>query len=400
MRRLAILGGSTPFTAALVEALADRGDIPPCHLLLHGRDKGRLDSVGAYARHRLGGSGWEIQTGTDLEDVLQGANIVVHQIRYGDLAGRAEDEQFAHKHGSPPDETLGPGALRCLLRSLPELNQVGAAIHEHAPNAWVVNLTNPLSATTSILADQVGARCVGVCELPEATARAAAELLGLRLCDLEWSYSGLNHRGFVHDLKYEGRDVLPDLVRAVGAAGLGGISAETISDLGAIPTKYFGLMSGPGPLYLGRAAEVAAIRSRIAEELAATPRQRPPSLKDRPTPWYRDSLVPILSAFWDPELQREEMVATVPDGPGPAFERRGHLSLSGFVPRAQPRPSTAVSRWVTRYVNHEQAVLNLSREPSVDVLRQVVLADPLVAAPQVDTVVNDLSAYLRDEVPV
>ena len=393
MRRLAVLGGSTPFTVALVEALAARPGIAPQRLVLHGRHRGRLGSMADYARHRLGPAGWAVQTGTALSDVLGGADVVVHQIRYGDLSGRAQDERFAHGHGSAPDETLGPGALRCLLRSLPDLRQTAAAVREHAPDAWVVNLTNPLSATTSVLADHVGGRCLGVCELPEATARAAADALGLRPGDLEWSYAGLNHRGFVHGLHHDGRDVLPGLVQALGRSRLGGISAETIGALGAVPTKYFGLMSGPGPLYVGRAAEVAAVRADLAAEVRADPTRCPPSLGRRPTPWYDQALVPILDAL-SPDGPGCEVVATVPDGSGPAFERRGHLSGAGFTAHPEPEASAEVGRWVASYAAHERAVLDLCRAPSEDALRRAVKLDPLVAPSRADAVAADLRPLL------
>ena len=390
MRRLVVLGGSTPFTAGLVEALRNRADVPPHTLVLHGRDEGHLHTVGAYARHRLDRLGWSVQTGTGLGTVLDGADIVVHQIRYGNLEGRADDERFAHDHGCFPDETLGPGALRCLLRSLRSLRRTGEAIQKHAPDAWVVNLTNPLSATTSLLADHVGVRCLGICELPVATAREAAGVAGIQFGDVDWSYAGLNHRGFVYNIRSGGRNLLPDIVRSIGKGHLGGIAADTIKGLAAIPTKYFGLMSGSGPLYVGRAEEVANVRRRLASQLAADSARPPQSLGDRPTPWYDDSLVPILAALSSP--QGGEVVATVPTGKEPAFERRGHLSWDGFVARIEPLPGLEVVRWVETYVRHERAVLSLLRNPSNQALHRAVALDPLVPDSKTDAVAGDLAS--------
>jgi len=73
----------------------------------------------------------------------------------------------------------------------------------------VINLVNPLSVATAILAAS-GVRCLGVCELPLVTAQHAARVLGVPFASLGWAYDGLNHRGFIHDLTIEGHDQLPD----------------------------------------------------------------------------------------------------------------------------------------------------------------------------------------------
>ncbi len=65
--------------------------------------------------------GWRSTCTTSLAEALDGADLVVHQIRYGDLAGRAADERFAAELGAAADETLGPGALRSALRPAPAL---------------------------------------------------------------------------------------------------------------------------------------------------------------------------------------------------------------------------------------------------------------------------------------
>jgi alpha-galactosidase/6-phospho-beta-glucosidase family protein len=53
-------------------------------------------------------------------------------------------EQPALRFDLPPDETLGSGALQSILRSLSGLRQTSAALTNICPDAWVLNLTNPL----------------------------------------------------------------------------------------------------------------------------------------------------------------------------------------------------------------------------------------------------------------
>ena len=80
--RLTILGGSSPFTAGLIDALLYRvEELRPCYLVLHGRNRELLNLVCRYARLRLAPYGWRIDSSTEMQEALAGASIVVHQIR-------------------------------------------------------------------------------------------------------------------------------------------------------------------------------------------------------------------------------------------------------------------------------------------------------------------------------
>src|SRR5689334_22207180 len=107
--KLAVLGGSSPFTVALCDALAARaGELPCGELALHGRNAERLDLVGEYARYRLEGLGWTVRTTTDASEALREATTIVHQVRYGGMELRRAGEQLCQAVSCHADETLGP----------------------------------------------------------------------------------------------------------------------------------------------------------------------------------------------------------------------------------------------------------------------------------------------------
>lgn len=213
--RVAVLGGSSPFTCAFFEALADQKVLPEyCHVMLHGRDELSTALVAARGARVLGDAASVAGT-TDLLRALDGATIVVHQVRYHGLEGREEDERLAARIGVAHDETLGPGGLVAAMRLSGALSTLSIQLARHCPDAVVMNLTNPLSISTSLLAAGravPGGPVVGICELPLVTATKAASVVGRSVHDVQWSYSGLNHRGFVHDLRHDGRDLLPELI--------------------------------------------------------------------------------------------------------------------------------------------------------------------------------------------
>src|SRR5882672_2642964 len=112
-RTVAILGASTPFTAALIEALR-RSD--PFELRLFGRDVQALERMKRYAQRRLG---WPVSATARIAEAVDGADVVVNQIRFGGMEGRARDEELASRWRLPADETIGPCGLSAALRVAP-----------------------------------------------------------------------------------------------------------------------------------------------------------------------------------------------------------------------------------------------------------------------------------------
>jgi len=215
---VAVLGGSTPFTAALVEGLrAGPAEVPACELRLFGQDSDALERMKRYGRRRLAERGWSVSTSRRLDEAVDGAAIVVNQIRFGGLAGRSRDEALANRFQLPADETLGPCGLAAALRVVPCIRELAAELGRWCKDAWVLNLSNPLSVTTAAMI-RAGAppKCVGLCELPLATVIETCRVLRMSLEEVEWQYAGLNHRGFVFALEHRGEDLLARLPEMLG----------------------------------------------------------------------------------------------------------------------------------------------------------------------------------------
>jgi len=374
--RLTILGGGSPFTLGLVEALVARSPSPPLELMLYGRDPAVLGLVRQYAASRLRAFGWEVEASTHLLEALAGARYVVHQIRYGGLDGRREDELIASRFGAAADETLGPGALNSALRMAAQLRVLARAIASVAPDAWVLNLTNPLSVATSILSEEGVTRCIGLCELPSSTAGMVARVLDLPLSRLDWCYQGLNHRGFIVGLECDGQDQLSRLLLRLGDGNLGGIPAAVIAKLGAVPTKYFDLVygaSGPAP---GRAEYVRALRDRIVQELRSAPHVLPPSLGMRGLPWYAESVVPSLASLRSAKPRR--LVVNLPCGDGITRELHAELSATGVTGQAPAVVPQPVANYLEKFELHERRVLEAVAEPCYETIASALAADPTV----------------------
>jgi 6-phospho-beta-glucosidase len=376
--RLAVLGGSSPFTIALFEALTDVAPrLPRLHISLFGRRSENAEAVSDYVRPRIVDFGWTVAGTTQIDDCLIGADFIIHQIRYGGLEERRKDEELCAGFGVQYDETLGLGALNALLRTALQMQPIGEALNRHCENGWIVNLTNPLSAVTTLLSRQYALpKCLGACELPVHTAETIARELNSTIDDLQWAYSGLNHRGFIHHLALDGRDVLPDLIAGL-AEHFGRIPKQSIQALNAVPLKYFTLLLDQGVVQpSNRANYLIELTQKIFAEMRASPSAPPASVRDREMPWYRQAVVPIILALT--HGYSKDLVASVPDGTRVTPERKIVVEKGkvGFAPQAAP--PKAVETFLQPLVAHESAMVSAALEPSAENILDALSLDPLI----------------------
>ncbi|MET9467172.1 6-phospho-beta-glucosidase [Streptomyces sp. NPDC006544] len=245
--RLTILGGGG-FRVPLVYGalLGDHAEGRVSHVTLYDEDAARL---GAMARVLAGQAtaadvtdAPHVTATTDLDAALRGADFVFSAIRVGGLDGRAADERIALAEGVLGQETVGAGGIAYGLRTVPVARELARRIARTAPEAWVINFTNPAGVVTEAMAEELGERVIGICDSPVGLGRRIARLLGARPQDAWIDYVGLNHLGWVRGLRIGGRDELPRLLadtEALESFEEGRLfGAEWLRSLGAIPNEY------------------------------------------------------------------------------------------------------------------------------------------------------------------
>ncbi|MEO6086843.1 MAG: 6-phospho-beta-glucosidase, partial [Umezawaea sp.] len=167
---------------------------------------------------------------------------VFSAIRVGGLAGRAADERVAQQEGVLGQETVGAGGIAYALRTVPVAVDIARRIAAVAPDAWVINFTNPAGVVTEAMSRHLGHRVIGICDSPVGLGRRVARALDVDL-DAAWpDYVGLNHLGWLRGLHVGGEDVLPrlladsDRLESFEEGKLFG--ADWLRTLGAIPNEY------------------------------------------------------------------------------------------------------------------------------------------------------------------
>ncbi|SEC05685.1 6-phospho-beta-glucosidase [Streptomyces sp. TLI_105] len=243
--KLTILGGGG-FRVPLVYGalLGDHAEGRVTHVTLYDLDEGRLSAIARVLADQAEGvpDAPAVTATTDLDEALRGADFVFSAIRVGGLEGRAADERIALAEGVLGQETVGAGGIAYGLRTVPVAVRIARRIAELAPEAWVINFTNPAGLVTEAMSRVLGDRVVGICDSPVGLGRRVARVLGANPDEAWIDYVGLNHLGWLRGLRVGGRDVLPRLLadeEALGSFEEGRLfGPEWLRSLGAIPNEY------------------------------------------------------------------------------------------------------------------------------------------------------------------
>jgi 6-phospho-beta-glucosidase len=208
--RLAILGGGGFRVPLIYRALARRPGIGIDEVVLYDDDPARLPVIAAVLADAAGPV---VRLESSLTRAVAGADVVFSAIRVGGAAGRVRDERRALDAGVLGQETVGAGGISYALRTLPVALRAARAIRDVAPDAWLINFTNPAGLVTEALRTVLGDRVIGICDSPIGLVRRASR--AARLPDgtvVDVDYVGINHLGWLRSLHLDGRDVLPGLL--------------------------------------------------------------------------------------------------------------------------------------------------------------------------------------------
>jgi len=250
--KVAVIGGGSTYTPELIMGfLVRRNTFPITELWLMDIDQTRLDVVGCFAQRMAEAhqAPFKVILSTDQRASVEGASYVITQLRVGHMAARREDEYLGLRHGLIGQETTGMGGIAKALRTISVILQLAKDIRELAPEALLVNFTNPAGLVTqalSMFAPEV--KSVGVCNAAITTKMTIIEGLERKLgrkvdpdrCQL--NTLGLNHltwyRGFMVEGQEMWGEVLNTYLDGLRSAEEPEFPVQLIESLGMIPNYY------------------------------------------------------------------------------------------------------------------------------------------------------------------
>ena len=168
-RKVAFIGGGGVRTPLVVFGINEAAaQIGARELALFDPDRERVEMIAALGRavvRREGGS-LQVRVSDTLEEAVSGADFVLNSVRVGGVPARAHDERVSIQHGYPGQETTGPGGAAMALRTVPIAIEQATQVHRLAPEAWLINFTNPAGLITQAITQHTAARVVGICDTP------------------------------------------------------------------------------------------------------------------------------------------------------------------------------------------------------------------------------------------
>ena len=102
-------------------------------------------------------------------------------------------------------ETTGPGGFFKALRTVPAMMEIADSMKRNAPDAWMINYTNPTGIISQALHDYTDIKCAALCSGAVWPQWHLADLFKVELTDVQHDMFGLNHMCFAYNFRIKGR---------------------------------------------------------------------------------------------------------------------------------------------------------------------------------------------------
>lgn len=322
--KIAVIGGGSSYTPELVDGILKRyRELPVGELWLVDIEAGRqkLEIIEALARRMVLKSGFDIKVFSTLDrrEAIMGADFVVTQFRVGGLSAREKDELIPLKYDVVGQETTGPGGYAKAMRTIPVILDICRDIEDLAPEAWLINFTNPAGIITEAVKTYTKVKVIGLCNIPICSVMDIAKLLEVDAQRVKADFTGLNHMNFITNVYVDGYSVIGDLIENYSRQELRD-KIEAISDIvwDIDFIKSLGMLTSPYHRYYyitktmvaeekeavrgggSRAMRVKELESSLFEiykneDLDVKPKE----LEGRGGAYYSDAAVSLISAIYN-----------------------------------------------------------------------------------------------------
>lgn len=162
-------------------------------------------------------SKFEYKVYDDLDKALIGATFVIISILPGTFKEMRSDVHTPEKYGiyQSVGDTAGPGGVLRAMRTVPLYEEFAQKIRDICPNAWVINLTNPMSICTKTLFDvfpeiKAFGCCHEVFHAQELLTVVLNDIKGIKVDrkDIYTDACGVNHFTWITKANYGDIDLL------------------------------------------------------------------------------------------------------------------------------------------------------------------------------------------------
>jgi len=394
--KLAVVGGGSTYTPEVIDGLVRlREQLPVDDLFLHDTNEQRLQTVAGLARRMLARAGHpaHVVTTIDLDAATEGADAVLIQIRVGGQAARMIDESVPLACACLGQETTGFGGLAKALRTVPVVLEIADRARLRAPDAWIVDFTNPVGIVTKALLD-AGHRAVGLCSAAMVFQRHFATILEVEPHRIELDHLGLNHLTWEVGVRLDGEDALPMLLsddHAERVARATGLPAPLVQRLGTVPSYYLHYFYEHDAVVSeqretkSRAEVVSEIEAELLHLYAdESLDEKPELLKQRGGAGYSEAAVELIASLLGSAGEGRHVINVRNGGALPFLADDAVVEVPAIVAPGGLRPAplpelTGLERGLVAHVSaYEDLALQAALHGGRERVFRALLAHPLV----------------------
>ncbi|MEZ8095248.1 6-phospho-beta-glucosidase [Photobacterium swingsii] len=405
--KLAIIGGGSSYSPELVEGVLKRLEYLPVkeiHFVDVEAGQEKLEIIAALAKRMIKKCGADITINASLDRraAITGADFVMTQFRVGGLQARANDERIPLKYDVIGQETTGPGGFAKALRTIPVILDVCKDIEALAPNAWMLNFTNPAGLVTEAVLKYTQVKTIGLCNVPVSMTMMIAEMMGCQPEELTLESAGLNHLLWAHRAWLNGEDITEQVLEKVGDGA--NFSMKNIFEepwdpdflraLGAIPCPYHRYFYQTEAM-LAEEKETAAHGGTRAEQVMVTEQalfdlyqdtsldEKPALLEERGGAYYSDASLNLVDALYNNRntinvvnVRNSGTLSFLPDDV--VIECSAVVGSAGARPLVIESLSPAVSGLIHQVKAYEQLTVEAAVHGDYDKALMALTNNPLV----------------------
>lgn len=223
--KITIIGaGSVRYTVKLIGDFAKTKELYGSTISLMDIDEKRLNTVYNLS-HRyteeLGGS-LKFKKTSDMTDALDDADFVINIAMArgkGHWDGYTQYEmmsEIGRKHGyyrglNSQEFNMVADYYSLMNYNQPKLSlDIAKAVEKNCPNAWLIQIANPIFEITQLVLRQSKVNIVGFCHGYRGVYKVF-QTLGLESKEIDWQIAGVNHGIWLTRFLYKGKDAYPFL---------------------------------------------------------------------------------------------------------------------------------------------------------------------------------------------
>ncbi|WP_339266934.1 6-phospho-beta-glucosidase [Paenibacillus sp. FSL R5-0470] len=402
--KLVVIGAGSSYTPELIEGIImHHKELPVREVWLVDIEVGRekLHTIAELSKRMIAESGLPITVTQTLErrEAIAGADFICTQIRVGMLEARKWDELIPLQYDVIGQETTGPGGMMKGLRTIPVILDICKDIEELAPDAWLLNFTNPAGMVTEAVHKYSSVKNVGLCNSPIGFQKWLSEFFGLPMEKIYAEFVGINHLHWVSDIVIDGKSNLQELIDYPQNYKASNVPFDSwdhrfLNALKAIPSYYLSYYYMTDAMLAEQKEAAATIGSRaevvkkVEEELFELYRnvelkEKPKQLEQRGGAYYSEAAVLLMRSIYNDSrdiqtlnVRNNGMIDFLPDDA--SIEVNCLVTKQGPLPIPLRKIPQSVKGLLAAVKQYESLTIEAAVHGDRDIALQAMVHHPLV----------------------